>query len=120
MALSGMIVTERLEADGFGAPGSLTDWVVVGERALDGDGTHSWSLLSPDISPDAHWLPIELYRFDDASFSTSFAARAPATAAPETSTWAMALIGFAALGLAGYRSSKNTRRTINIPEGIIA
>ena len=120
MALTGLIVTERLEADGFGAPGSLTDWVVVGERALNGDGSHSWSLLSPDISPDAHWLPIELYRFDDASFSTSFAARAPATAAPETSTWAMALIGFAALGLAGYRSSKNTRRTINIPEGIIA
>jgi hypothetical protein len=58
MALSGMIVIERSEADGFGAPSSLADWVVVGERALDGGGTHSWSLLSLDISPDAHWLPI--------------------------------------------------------------
>ena len=92
----------------------------MGERALNGDGTHSWSLLSPDISQDAHWLPIELYRFEDASFSMSFAAAAPATATPEASTWAMALIGFAALGLARYRSSKNTRRASNIPEGIIA
>ena len=117
MALTGMIVTERLEADGFGALGSLTDWVVVGERALNGDGSHSWSLLSPDISPDAHWLPIELYRFEDASFSMSFAAAAPATATPEASTWAMALIGFAALGLAGYRSSKNRDAPSTSPRG---
>jgi hypothetical protein len=117
MALTGMIVTERLEADGFGALGSLTDWVVVGERAFNGGGTHSWSLLSPDISPDAHWLPIELYRFDDASFSMSFAAAAPPTATPEASTWAMALIGFAALGLAGYRSSKNRDAPSTSPRG---
>jgi hypothetical protein len=110
MALSGMIVIERL--------GSLMEWVVVGERALDGDGTHSWSLLSPDTSPDAHWLPIELYRFEDASFSMNFAARAPATAAPEASTWAMTLIGFATLGMSGYRRSTNHRRAVNVPEGM--
>jgi hypothetical protein len=120
MALSGMIVIERLEADGFGAAGSLTDWVVVGERALDGDGTHSWSLLSPDISPDAHWLPIELYRFEDASFSMSFAAAAPGAATPEASTWAMTLIGCAALGVARYRRSTKHRRAINAPEGLNA
>jgi hypothetical protein len=109
MALSGMIVTERV--------GSLTDWLVVGERVLDGDGSHSWSLLSPDISPDARWLPIELYRFDDASFSMSFAGAAPATATPEASTWAMTLIGFVALAVAGYGRSTNHRRAINIPQG---
>jgi hypothetical protein len=123
MGVSGMIVTERLESDGFGAdPNSLTDWVVVGERTLDSNGTHSWSLLSPDISLDAHWLPIELYRFEGSSFSMDFAAIAPAgaSATPEPSTWAMMLIGFAGLGVAGYRSSRNYRRPINVPEGINA
>ena len=86
---------------------------------VDGNGTHSWAQLSPDISLDAHWLPIELYRFDGSSVSMDFAARAPAGpgAAPEPSTWAMAVIGFAALGAAGYRSSRKSRRSIHFPKG---
>jgi hypothetical protein len=115
MGVSGMIVIERLEPDGFGA-----DWVVVGERTLDGDGTHSWSLLSSDISLDAPWLPTNLYRFEGSSFSMVFAAGAAAGATPQPSTWAMILIGFAGLGLAGYRSSRNNRRSIHFPNGIYA
>jgi hypothetical protein len=84
---------------------------VVGERALDSSGTHSWWLLSPDISLEAHWLPIDLYRFEDSSFSTDFAASAPtgAAATPEASTWAMTLIGFAGLSVAGYRNLARRR-----------
>jgi hypothetical protein len=118
MGVSGMIVTERLEPDGFSAgPGSSTDWVVVAERVLDSDGTHSWALLSPDISLDAHWLPIDLYRFEGSSFSMDFAPAGPPGATPEPATWAMMLIGFAGLGAAGYRSSRNYRRSIRLPEG---
>ena len=79
--VSGMIVTERLGPYSFGAdPGSWTDWQVVDELVLDSNGTHSWSLLSPDISLDAHWLPLELYRFEGSSFSMDFVARTPAGA----------------------------------------
>jgi hypothetical protein len=113
VAVSGMIISERLEAYGFGAdPSSWADWQVVAERVLDSAGTHSWSLLSADISLDAHWLPLDLYRFEGSSFSMDFAARASAGAAPESSTWAMVLIGFAGLGLAGYRGSRNRRLSI--------
>ena len=111
-----MVITERLDPYGFAAdPGSWTDWGVVGERVLDSSGTHSWSLLSPDISLDAHWLPIELYRFEGSSVSMDFAVSAPAgaSATPESSTLAMTLIGVAALGVAGYRSSRNYRRLID-------
>jgi hypothetical protein len=119
--VSGMIITERLEPSGFDAnPSSWTDWGVVAERVVDSSGSHAWELLSSDISLDAHWLPIELYRFEGSSFSIDFAARAPAGggAAPEPSTWAMAVIGFAALGAAGYRSSRKSQRSIQFPKGI--
>jgi hypothetical protein len=43
MGVGGAIVVERLESD---ASGSLTNWVVVSERTLDEDGSHSWSRLS--------------------------------------------------------------------------
>ena len=119
VGLSGMIIIERLSPYGFAAdPGSWTDWGVVGERVLDSSGTHSWSLLSPDISLDAHWLPIELYRFEGSSLSADFAASASAGATPEASTLAMTLVGMAALALAGYRSSRNFKRPIGIPAGI--
>ena len=109
MGVSGAIVIERLAPDGFGADsGFPMDWVVTGERTLDSGGTHSWSLLSPDVSPDARWLPIELYRFEDASAPMSVAA-ASAEATPEASTWAMTLIGFVWLSVAGYRSSRDRR-----------
>jgi PEP-CTERM motif len=115
MGVSGMIVIERLEPDGFGA-------VVVGERTLDGNGAHSWSLLSSGISLDAPWLPGDLYQFEGSSFSIDFAAASPAGAGatPEPSTWAMILIGFAGLGLAGCRSSRNNQRSIHFPDGIYA
>jgi PEP-CTERM motif len=120
LGLTGVIITERLDPYGFAAdPDSWTDWRVVGERMLDSGGTHSWSLLSPDISPDAHWLPIELYQFEGSSVSLDFAASAPAgaSATPEPSTLAMTLIGVAALAVAGYRSSRNCRRLIGSPRG---
>jgi hypothetical protein len=120
LGVSGMIITERLGPYGFPTdPGSWTDWDVLGERVLDSSGTHSWSLMSPDASLDARWLPIELYRFEGSSVAMDFAAGAAAgaSATPESSTLAMALIGFAALGVAGYRSSRNYRRMIDSPMG---
>jgi hypothetical protein len=117
MGVSGMVVIERLEPDGFGA-----DWLVVGEQTLDGNGTHSWSLLSSGISLDAPWRPGDLYQFEGSSFSMDFAAASPtgAGATPEPSTWAMILIGFAGLGLAAYRSSRNNQRSIHFPNVIYA
>lgn len=112
MAMSGMVVTERLEPDGFNAdPGFPVDWVVVGERTSDGDGAHSWSLSPSDISLVANGLPLDLYRFDGSSVSIDFAAAARpcAGATPEASTWALTLIGAAVLGLARYRSSGRER-----------
>jgi len=117
MGVSGAIVIERLAPESFSAdPGLLTDWVVTGERILDSEGTHSWSLLAPDSSPDARWLPIQPYRFDDASFSMTFAA-APAGATPEAPAWAMMLIGFAGLGAAGHRRARKSRRSVRHFEG---
>jgi hypothetical protein len=110
--LSGMIMIERLESDGFG---SLMNWVVVSERTLDDNGSHSWSLLS-GVPVDAPWLPSNLYRFEDASFSSDLAVQPPTT--PEASTWGMMLIGFAGLSLAGYRSSRQSRRSPLSPKGV--
>jgi hypothetical protein len=104
MRVSGMIVIERLEPTSFGA-----DWLVEGERTLDSNGAHSWSLLSSGVSLDAPWLPSNLYRFEASSFSMDLAAGAPAGGTPEASTWVMMLIGFAGLSLAGYRSSRAQR-----------
>ena len=51
VGVSGTILAERLETDSFGAE---TDWVVVSERTLDSNGSHSWSLLS-GVPSDAPW-----------------------------------------------------------------
>jgi hypothetical protein len=121
MGVNGTIVIERLERGGFGADSGLpTDWVVVGERTLDGNETHSWSLASSGISLDAPWFPSDLYQFEGSSVSIDLATGTTAGAAPEPSTWAMILIGFAGLGLAGSRSWRNSRRLIHFPNGIYA
>jgi hypothetical protein len=106
MGVGGMVVVERLEPDASGS--LLTNWVVVSERTIDENGSHSWSLLSgaPSYMP---WLPNDLYRFEGSWSSTDLLADAPPT--PEASTWVMMLIGFAALGFAGYRNSQNLRPT---------
>ncbi len=100
MGVSGIVVTARLEN---------ADWAVTGELELDSSGNHSWSLLSPEISLYARWLPIEFYRFDSSSWSTNLTAAAPTGPIPEISTWAMTLLGFTGLGLAGYRNFKKPR-----------
>jgi hypothetical protein len=112
MGLGGMVVVERLEPDA--SDSLLTNWVVVSERTVDENGSHSWSLLSgaPSNTP---WLPNDLYRFEGSSFSMDLLADAPAT--PEASTWMMMLIGFAGLGAAGYRNSK-TRRPIQFSKRV--
>jgi hypothetical protein len=112
MGLGGMVVVERLEPDT--SDSLLTNWVVVSERTIDENGSHSWSLLSgaPSNTP---WLPNDLYRFEGSSFSMDLLADAPAT--PEASTWMMMLFGFAGLGAAGYRNSK-TRRPIQFSKRV--
>ena len=112
--VGGMVVIERLEPSSFGA-----DWLVEGERTLDSNGTHSWSLLSSGVSRDAPWLPSELYRFEASSFSMDLAG-APAGGAPEASTWVMMLIGFGGLSVAGYRSSGDQRFSILMLNGGIS
>jgi hypothetical protein len=107
MGLGGTVVVERLEPDASGS--LLTNWVVVSERTVDENGSHSWSLLS-GLPSDAPWLPNNLYRFEGSSFSTDLLADTPTT--PDASTWVMMLIGFAGLGVAGYRSSKTPCRSI--------
>jgi hypothetical protein len=111
MGVGGMTLVERLETDSAG----LTNWVVVSERTVDENGSHSWSLLSGGPS-DTPWLPINLYRFEGSSFSTDLLAETATT--PEVSTWVMVLIGFAGLGMAGYRNSKNPWRPIQFPKRV--
>ena len=103
MGVGGTVVVERLEPDPSGS--LLSNWVVVSERTIDENGSHSWSLLS-GLPSDAPWLPNDLYRFEGSSFSTDLLGDTPTT--PEASTWVMMLIGFAGLGIAGYRSSENS------------
>ena len=106
------VVVERLEPD---ASGSLTNWVVVSERTIDENGSHSWSLLScaPSNTP---WLPNDLYRFEGSWSSTDLLADTRPT--PEASTWVMTLIGFAGLGMAGYRSRRNPWRPIQFSKRV--
>jgi hypothetical protein len=113
MGVGGMTVVERLESD---ASGSLTNWVVVSERTLDEDGSHSWSRLS-GVPSDALWQPSDLYQFEGSSFSTDFAVGGNAGATPEPSTWMMMLMGFAGLTFAGYRNSRNCRFSTLVRKG---
>jgi len=92
VAVGGLVVTERVDADGpLSDVGVVTDWTVGGERTLDPAGTHSWERLIPDASPHAKWLPVGSYRFESDS---------PA-AIPEPATWALFGLGFVALGALG-------------------
>jgi hypothetical protein len=101
MGVGGTMMVERLESD---RAGSLTNWVVVSERTVDENGSHSWSLSSGDPS-DAPWAPSDLYRFEGSSFSADLAAEASAT--PEASTWVMMLIGLVAVTFVGYRNARD-------------
>jgi hypothetical protein len=113
MGVGGMVMIERLEPDGSG---SLMDWVVVSERALDDNGAYSWSLVSGPPA-DAPWLPGNLYRFEGSSFSFDLGAEPPTT--PEASTWVMTLIGLAAVTFARYRVSRNGRFSILVRKGAL-
>jgi hypothetical protein len=110
MGVGGIVVIERLESDGSG---SLMNWVVVSERALDDNGARSWSLVS---GADAPWLP-NLYQFEGSSFSFDLAAEPSAT--PEASTWVMTLIGLAAVTFARYRTSKSGRFSTLVRKGAL-
>ena len=111
MGVGGIVVIERLESDGSG---SLMNWVVVSEGALDDNGAHSWSLVS---AADTAWLPGNLYQFEGSSFSFDLAAEPSAT--PEASTWVMTLIGLAAVTLARYRTSKSGRFSTFVRKGAL-
>jgi hypothetical protein len=113
MGVGGMVVVERLEPDASSS--LLTNWVVVSERTIDENGSHSWSLLSgaPSNTP---WLPNDLYRFEGSGSSTDLLADTRPT--PEASTWVMTLIGFAGLGMAGYRSPRNPWRPIQFSKRV--
>jgi hypothetical protein len=113
MGVGGAIVVERLQSD---ASGSLTNWVVVSERTVDENGSHSWSRLS-GVPSDALWQPSDLYRFEGSSFSTDFTAGRTAGATPEPSTWMMMLMGFAGLTFARYRNSRNCRFSTLVRKG---
>jgi hypothetical protein len=113
MGVGGAIVVERLEPDAFG---SLTNWVVVSERTLDEDGSHSWSELS-GVPSDSLWRPSDLYRFEGSSLSTDLAVGGTAGPTPEPTTWMMLLIGFAGLTFASYRQRK-TRQASTRREGM--
>jgi hypothetical protein len=99
MGVGGIEVVERLEAD---ASGAFMNWVVVSERTLDTNGSHSWSLISD--GRDAPWAPSNLYRFEGSSFAVDLDGSAPPT--PEASTWIMTLLGFAGVCLASRRRTR--------------
>lgn len=108
-SVSGMVISERDEVDGFATIcGCVMHWSVYGEKVLDEVGTQSWALLSPDASPNARWLPIQAYRFDTVSPGLRYAlAQQSRIAVPEAPTLGLAAIGFAGLGYVGYRRAKN-------------
>jgi hypothetical protein len=113
MGVGGAIVVERLESDGAG---SLTNWVVVSERIVDENGSHSWSLMS-GVPSDAPWTPNDLYRFEGSSFSVDLAAEP--SASPEASTWMMTLIGLVAVTFASYRNSRSGRFSTLMRKGAL-
>jgi hypothetical protein len=96
VSVRGVIITVRAEASPSD-PDIATSWSVGGEETLDGVGEHSWASLAPDASPNAKWLPVLSYRFENSSPS----ALQPQSAIPEPSSWALVGIGFAALGCVG-------------------
>jgi len=73
--------------------GLTTSWAVDGEQTLDNVGEHSWTVLPADTSPNARWLPIASYRFENSSASTA----QPASAIPEPSSWTLIGVGLALL-----------------------
>jgi hypothetical protein len=107
-SVSGIIVTKRVDPMGVSADfGFETDRVVYGEHVLDANGTHSWSFLSPDILPDARWLPIEPFRFESAGPIMQLNGVEPSQiAVPEWPPWELMALGFATLAFAHAQSSR--------------
>jgi hypothetical protein len=105
--------------------GSFTDAALgVGAQLsiIVGNPPDALTLISDVIPVDALGVPSALgFTFTNvspsvhikngtvASFTASFSGNASASAVPETSTWAMMLLGFAGLGYAGYRRAKEPR-----------
>ena len=108
LSVSGIIVTEHVDPTGVSADfGFETDPVVYGERVLDANGTHSWSFMSPDILPEARWLPIEPFRFESAGPIMQLNGVEPSQiAVPEWSTWQLMGLGFATLAFVRTQSNR--------------
>jgi hypothetical protein len=79
------------------APADLQSW--TRDEALDPD----WLRVGTDIVGAVGEPPTIT------QFNTSFSLKG--TVVPETSTWAMMLLGFAGLGFAAYRKSRSARST---------
>ena len=88
-----------ISAPGFvGFPGNLIQTGVLGPGASTGiivDGIFPGALYD-GVNPVLNVAPSD-------SFATVSGGTLTVTAAPEVSTWALMLAGFAALGFAGYR-----------------
>jgi hypothetical protein len=67
--------------------------------------TFNWAGVTT-VSTDTLGTPPASYVFDD--LTVSGISKGTSSAAPEPSTWAMLLIGFAGLGFAGYRASRKS------------
>ena len=94
---------DRGRAPESDASGSLTNWVVVSGAQF---GREWIGLCGPDCPLASDVLcSRDQPPFEGSSFSTDFAAGGTAGATPEPSTWMMMLMGFAGLGVAGYRKS---------------
>jgi hypothetical protein len=93
--------------NGCGGSPDLTSCTIFPNELLPGH-TYGWQLdFSSPIVFDKDLVSRGVLNFDvitDGSFTTA--------AAPEMSTWAMMVVGFAGMGLAGYRASRKRAATI--------
>jgi len=109
MSVSGLIVSRSWEPNAFnldwdfGGVG-MPDRYVAGELTLDDGGSHWWSVVSPSVSPDARWLPVEMFRFGFTAPVAQFGSGSR-NAIPEPATLELMAVGFAALGYAAHQAN---------------